>query len=216
MLCETMKKFVGKLHLVTDRKLCGNRSVQEVVALAVQGGVDMVQLRDKSATSQEFLELARTLKQLLLPFNIPLIINDRIDIALTVNADGAHIGQSDMPYLQARNMLGHDKIIGVSVSSLAELTTTLPCDADYLGVGPIFSTMTKSDAAQPLGIAGLAKLRASSTHTLIAIGGINHTTINDVIATGIDGVAVVSAICAAPQPKQAAYDLQKIMQSRYL
>ena len=203
--------LLGKLHLVTDRQLCGNRSLEEVVELAAQGGVDVVQLREKSASSQEFLELARTLKKLLSCYAIPLIINDRIDIAMAANADGIHIGQNDMPYQQARALLGPDKIIGISVSSIDELLATAIYDPDYLGVGPIFSTPTKSDAAQPIGIAGLAKLRALSNHCLIAIGGINHVTINEVLSTGVDGVAVVSAICAADQPKQAAYDLRRLI-----
>jgi thiamine-phosphate pyrophosphorylase len=195
------------LYLVTDRPLCGSRDLEEVVALAVQGGATWVQLREKDLSTRLFVDEARRLKALLSPLRIPLIINDRLDVVLAAEADGIHIGQEDMPYDIARRLLGHDAIIGLSVETWEDVEQAEPLDVDYLGVSPVFATPTKTDTKGPWGLDGLAKIRAFSRHPLVAIGGISRNNAADVILAGADSIAVVSAICAASDPRRAAEEL---------
>lgn len=199
-----MKPYaVQGIYLVTDRDLCGGRSLAQVVEAAISGGVSCVQLREKNLGTKLFLEEARSLKALLADRGIPLIINDRIDVALAIEADGIHIGQQDMPYPLARQLMGPDAIIGLSVETMGEVDEAEAWDVDYLGVSPIYETATKTDTKGSWGLDGLAKVRAESRHRLVAIGGLNHTNIAQVMAAGADSVAVVSAICAAPDPEQS-------------
>jgi len=200
------------LHLITDRSLYGERSLEDMVQAALRGGVSVVQLREKNASTQELIQLATQLKKILQPYSVPLIINDRPDVALATKADGVHIGQDDMPYPTVRKLLGQQMIIGLSINTLEQAKQAENWDVNYLGVGPIFPTTSKDDAAEPLGIMGLKKIRQLSRHTLIAIGGINHKNITDVIQSGADGIAVVSAICAASDPQQSAQQLSHAMQ----
>jgi thiamine-phosphate pyrophosphorylase len=195
------------LYLVTDRRLSAPRSVEDVVRAALRGGITAVQLREKECATRDFIDLARALKAILGPAGIPLVINDRVDVALAACADGVHIGQSDMQYPDARRLLGPDAIIGLSVETPEQAARAASLDADYLGVGPIFPTPTKTGAAPAWGIEGLAALRRASRHVLVAIGGINRQNAGAVIEAGADGIAVVSAICAAPDPEQAAREL---------
>ncbi|MEI8055706.1 MAG: thiamine phosphate synthase [bacterium] len=201
------------LYLVTDTQLCGLRSLENVVELAVQGGVNVVQLREKNATTKEFLQIGKRLKSMLDVYKIPLIINDRIDIALTLDAAGLHLGQSDMSYAVARKALGYEKIIGLSINTLAQAKQMEDLDVDYLGVGPVFQTQTKSDAGQPWGINDLKTLREFSEHVLIGIGGINVDNANKILEIGFEGIAVVSAICAAAYPKKSATELFNIVKA---
>lgn len=198
-----------KLYLVTDRDLSLGRSLEEVVREAVAGGVTMVQLREKDAATGEFIELGRRLKAVLKPLGIPLIINDRVDVALAVDADGVHIGQSDMSYADARRLLGPDKIIGLSVENFKDLEVANELDVDYIGISPVYGTPTKTDTAEPFGLEGVRKAVQMSVHPTVAIGGMNASTIRDVMAAGADGVAVVSAICSAPSPHTAAEELKR-------
>ena len=207
-----MKEFL-KLYLVTDRDLSLGRSLVEVVSEAVAGGVTMVQLREKDAATGEFIELAGRLMKILTPLGIPLIINDRVDVALAVDADGVHIGQSDMPYETARRLLGPDKIIGLSVENMDDLIKANSLDVDYVGISPVYGTPTKTDTAEPFGLEGLRKAVNMSKHPTVAIGGMNAGTIADVMATGTDGVAVVSAICSAENIREAAAQLKAIVES---
>ena len=207
-----MKEFL-KLYLVTDRDLSLERSLEEVVSEAVRGGVTMVQLREKDAATGEFIELAGRLMKILTPLGIPLIINDRVDVALAVDADGVHIGQSDMPYETARRLLGPDKIIGLSVENMDDLIKANNLDVDYVGISPVYSTPTKTDTAEPFGLEGLRKAVNMSKHPTVAIGGMNAGTIADVMAAGTDGVAVVSAICSAENIREAAAQLKAIVES---
>jgi thiamine-phosphate pyrophosphorylase len=195
------------LYLVTDRRLAGARSLEDLVRAALRGGVTAVQLREKECATRDFVELARALRAILAPAGVPLVVNDRVDVALAAGADGIHIGQSDMEYRDARRLLGPDAIIGLSVETPEQAGRAASFDVDYLGVGPVFPTPTKSDAAPAWGIEGLAALRRASRHLLVAIGGIHRENVADVIRAGADGIAVVSAICAAPDPEQAARDL---------
>lgn len=191
------------LHLVTDRELTRGRTLTEIVAQAAAGGVTAVQLREKTCSTREFIELGRALSPLLQRARIPLIINDRVDVALALQADGVHLGQSDMPYPEARRLLGARAIIGLSVESLADAAAAESYDVDYLGISPIFATPTKAELINPLGLIGIRHIRAVSRHALVAIGGINATNAAAVMAAGADGIAVVSAICGAPDPFQA-------------
>ena len=195
------------LYLVTDRGLSLGRDLEWIVEQAVLGGTTMVQLREKEADTREFVTLARRLKTLLAPSGVPLIINDRLDVALAVDADGVHIGQSDMPYDIARRLLGPDKIIGLSVENMDEVTQANGLDVDYIAVSPVYGTPTKTDTAAPFGLEGLREAVRLSVHPTVAIGGMNARTAGDVLAAGADGIAVVSAICSAPDPCSAAREL---------
>lgn len=199
------------LYLVTDSRLSLGRPVAEVVRAAVQNGVTIVQLREKDCSTRDFIALARRVREILAPLGIPLIINDRLDVALAAGADGVHIGQSDMPYGNARRLLGEDAIIGLSVGTPEEARMAEMLDVDYLGVSPVFSTPTKTDTGDAWEIEGLKILRTRSRHRLVAIGGINQTNAAMVMAAGADGIAVVSAICSAPDPSEAAKTLRAII-----
>ena len=207
-----MKKNIDlSLYLVTDQAASLGRPIEEVVEQAVAGGVTMVQLREKDAPTGQFVALAKKLMAILLPLGIPLIINDRVDVALAANADGVHIGQSDMTYQDARKLLGEDKIIGLSVENMKDLAVANTLDVDYVGISPVFGTPTKTDTAQPFGIDGLKEAVRLSTHPTVGIGGMNMQTAKDVMQTGCDGIAVVSAICSAPDPTLASNQLKTVV-----
>lgn len=198
-----------RLYLVTDDTLAGGRLFEKVTA-AVKGGVSMVQLREKNCTTAEFVSKGLRLKELLTPYGVPLIINDRVDVALAVGADGVHIGQSDMPCKIARKLLGPDKIIGLSVESMEDVRSANLEDADYIGISPVFATPTKTDTAAPFGLAGLARAVEESVHPAVAIGGINLSNAGEIMACGAAGIAVVSAILCSPDPFAAANKLLEI------
>lgn len=199
------------VYLVTDRGLCLNRSLQDVVLKAVQGGVSCVQLREKDLPTRDFIEEAAAVKKILLPFQVPLIINDRIDVALACGADGLHIGQQDIPYDKARKLMGERAIIGLSVETWEDVESVEKLDVNYIGVSPVFATPTKTDTKEPWGLAGLRKIRAFSRHILVAIGGINISNAQAVAEAGADCLAVVSAVCSADDPSAAATELKNIM-----
>ncbi|KGK82434.1 thiamine-phosphate synthase [Desulfosporosinus sp. HMP52] len=196
-------KIDYSLYLVTDRKILGSRDLAASVEKAIQGGVTLVQLREKSVSSKKFLELAQRVKEITSHYGIPLIINDRLDIALAVDAEGLHIGQDDLPMIKARELFGKDKIIGVSASTLEEALLAQQQGADYLGVGAVFSTATKTDAPE-VSLEQLSEIKKSVSIPIVAIGGINLGNLKQVIGTGIDGVSVVSAILAQEDILQAA------------
>ncbi len=199
------------LYLVTDRALSLGRPLEEVVLAAVRGGAGIVQLREKDAPTRFFVEEAQRIKRLLAPHKVPLIVNDRIDVALAVEADGVHIGQQDMPYPLARKLLGRRAIIGLSVETVEQVLEAEAYDVDYLGVSPIFPTPTKTDTVGAWGLEGLSKVRGLSRHRLVAIGGLNATSAESVIRAGADSIAVVSAICSAPDVQEAAATLRRII-----
>lgn len=188
------------IYLVTDRGLLRNHTLEDVVSAAVNAGVCCVQLREKEIVTREFLDIAKRLKALMAPHDVPLVINDRIDIAIAADADGIHIGQSDMPYELARQMLKPDAIIGLSVETWEDVEAAQKLDVDYIGVSPVFPTPTKTDTKKPWGLEGLSRIKSYSKHPLVAIGGINLTNIKAVLEAGADSVAVVSAICGADDP----------------
>jgi len=203
---------VKGLYLVTDRGLCGDRSLEDVILRSVRGGARYVQIREKDQSTRAFIEEAVRIKEILKPFGVPLIINDRVDVAFAVKADGVHVGQGDMPYKMARSLMGPGAIIGLSVETWEDVEEAEALDCDYIGVSPVFETPTKTDTKGAWGLDGLARIRAFSRHRLVAIGGINASNAADVVAAGGDCVAVVSAVCAAPDPEAASRELVAIIE----
>ena len=199
------------LYLVTDRSLSKGRSTAEIVAAAVAGGVSCIQLREKSCGTRDFLNEALALQPLLKSRNLPLIINDRLDIALAIEADGVHLGQSDMPIGRARKTAGDSLIIGISAESVDDALRAEQQGADYIGISPVFSTPTKTDIAPPLGLEGVRQIRALVDIPLVGIGGIHSDNAESVIAAGADGIAVVSAIVSAADPAGAAKKLKTLI-----
>jgi len=209
------------LYLVTDRSLSRERSTLEIVKSGVAGGVTCVQLREKNCSTRkfikealsvkEFLKEALSVKEFLKTSNIPLIINDRVDVAQAVQADGVHLGQTDMPFAMAKVILKDSMIIGISVESLEDAIRAEKDGADYIGISPIFSTPTKSDTAPPLGLEGLKEISKAVSLPKVAIGGLNRKNAGEVILNGADGIAVVSAIVSADDPRKAAEELSYII-----
>jgi len=200
------------IYLVTDRGLCRNRPLPEIILQAVQGGAAYVQLREKDLPTRAFVEEARAIKKILEPYRVPLIINDRIDVALACGADGVHIGQEDMPYEIARKLMGDEAIIGLSVETWEDVEAAQRLDVDYIGVSPVFATPTKTDTKEPWGLEGLKKIKSFSRHPLVAIGGINEVNARAVVSAGADCLAVVSAICAADSPEVATRKILNLIQ----
>jgi thiamine-phosphate pyrophosphorylase len=201
------------LYFVTDRGLCGNKPLEEVVIQAVKGGAAYVQLREKDVSTRFFVEEAKRIKKLLEQYRVPLIINDRVDIALACGAEGVHIGQEDMPYEIVRKLMGQKAIVGLSVETWEDVEVGQKLDVDYIGVSPVFSTPTKTDTKGAWGLEGLAKIKAFSRHPLVAIGGINESNVREVVKAGADCIAVVSAICAVPNPEPATRRINDIINS---
>lgn len=199
------------LYLVTDRGLARGRSTLEIVSAAVHGGATVVQLREKDCSTRDFIEQALSIKEFLKDRGVPLIINDRVDVAQAVKADGVHLGQTDMPLKVAKKVLGDSMIIGISAESLEDAVEAEKGGADYLGVSPIYATPTKTDTAPPLGLEGLREIRKTVRLPIVGIGGLNRDNAAEVIRNGADGVAVVSAIVSADDPQTAADDLRQII-----
>ena len=195
------------LYLVTDHDLCGTRGVEAVVAEAVAGGVTMVQLRDDVTPDAALVALARRLVTLLKASGVPLIVNNRVEVAIAAEAAGVHVGQSDTPPALVRNRLGPAAIVGLSITAAEQLAAVPAGMVDYLGVGPVFTTATKPDAAPAMGLVGLAEIRTLTELPIVAIGGLSEANAGSAIAAGADGVAMVSAICAAGSPRSAAQEL---------
>ena len=209
----TMKKKIDyTLYLCTDRDLMSSATIEENVELAIKGGCTVIQLREKNCSSKEFYDLAVSVKKITDKYNVPLIINDRVDIAMAVDAAGVHIGQSDLPADVVRRIIGADKIIGVSTAKLAEALKAVKDGADYLGVGAMYSTDTKTDA-RPVTMEELKKIRTNVDIPIVVIGGINMNTLGNFKNIGIDGLAVVSAIVAQPDVEKAAKDMYEAFTS---
>ncbi len=200
--------FDLSLYLVTDPRLTADRGLIETVEQAVAGGATLVQLRDPTAKGRALAEQARALLDLLGPKGIPLIINDRVDVAAAAGAQGVHLGQDDLDPAAARAILGPQAIIGLSIGTLDELTASDLAAVDYVGCGPIKATGTKGDAGSAIGVEGFAFLRAHISLPMVAIGGLTADDVPDLIRAGADGVAVVSALCAAPDIRAAAAQLR--------
>lgn len=201
-----------RLYLVTDDQQ-DLQTLINVVKEAIAGGVTMVQVREKSNDIQSFLTTAQVVKTLLKGTGVPLIINDRVDVALAVNADGVHLGQSDMPAQMARALIGPNKLLGLSIENEQQLHEANQLPLDYIGLSAIFATPTKTNTLKQWGIEGLQKAINVSRFPIVAIGGINQSNLDQIIKTGVDGVALVSAICHADDPKSATTALLKQIQS---
>ncbi len=199
------------LYLVTDRGLSRGRSTLEIVSAAVRGGATVVQLREKDCSTREFIEQALTVKDFLKTCNVPLIINDRVDVAQAVKADGVHLGQTDMPLEMAKGILGDTMIIGISAESVKDAIAAEKGGAAYLGVSPVYATPTKTDTAPPLGLEGLRTIRRAVKLPLVGIGGLSRDNAAEAIRSGADGVAVVSAIVSADDPETAAKGLKQVI-----
>ncbi len=200
------------VYLVTDRALCLGRGLEWVVAEAVAGGAGVVQLREKDCGGREFVDLARALKQLLAPAGVPLVINDRVDVALAVGAQGVHVGQSDMHPADVRALVGPNMLVGLSIESPEHVLEAESLPVDYYGVSPVFSTSSKPDAAPPLGLEGLARVRHVTRRPLVAIGGLNASNTSEAVRAGANGVAVISAICSADSPRDAARAIMRAVE----
>ena len=198
------------LYLVSDRKALKGKDFLLSIEESLEGGVSLLQLREKDLSSLEFYNMAVEVKELTDKYNVPLIINDRIDIALAVDASGVHLGQKDIPTSVARKILGKEKIIGVSSRTIQEAQLAQEQGADYLGVGAMFPTNTKEDTVS-VSYELLKQIKQSVNIPIVAIGGINQQNLNNLKGTGINGVAVASAILSAKDIKQAAEEMQMLL-----
>ena len=198
-----MKRFDLSLYLVLDPDLCAGIGMVETARLAVAGGATMVQLRDKHGGTARMIETGLALNEILRGTGALLVINDDVEAAVAIGADGLHIGQDDMGPAAARAMIGPDMILGLSVETEALATAIDPEIVDYAGIGPVFATPTKTNHKQPIGFDGLAKLVQASPVPTVAIGGLKSAHVASVFAAGADGLAVVSAICGTPDPEAA-------------
>ncbi len=197
------------LYLVTDERLSRGRATAEIVRAAIRGGIDAVQLRGKDLPAREQLAIGRELRAITRDAGVLFIVNDRVDLALALAADGVHVGQDDLPAEIVRRLVGPEMIIGVSAATIPEALAARAAGADYLGVGAIYGTATKLDAGAATGPALLGTIAGAVDLPLVAIGGINATNVAAVIAAGAAGAAVVSAIIAADDPEAAARELQR-------
>lgn len=204
-----MIPFNLSLYLVADQEFCRPGGIEAIVGAAIDGGASMVQLRGSRTNLRQFLTDAMALRALTRKAGIPLIINDHVDMALAAEADGVHVGQADMPAPFVRQLLGKDKIIGLSVTCAADISGRELALVDYVGLGPVFATQSKADAAPALGLQQFGEIRARINLPVVAIGGITESNAGDVMAAGANGVAVVSAICSAADPCRAAASLRK-------
>lgn len=201
-------KIDYSVYLVTDRDLMSTETIEEAIEQAIAGGTTLIQLREKECSSLDFYNTAVKVKEICDKNKVPLLINDRLDIALAVDADGVHVGQSDLPASVVRKIIGEDKIIGVSAGNLKDAVKAERDGADYIGVGAMYATGTKKDA-KPTSLETLKEIRKNVNIPIVVIGGINKDRIKDFKGIGIDGVAVVSAIIAQKDIKKAAMDIKE-------
>ena len=199
-----------RLYLVTDDQQ-DLATLKRVVKKAVEGGVTMVQVREKHGDVRAFIERAQAVKDILKDTDVPLIVNDRVDVALAVDADGVHLGQSDMPAIIARELIGPNKILGLSIENEEQLAEADSLPIDYIGLSAIFATPTKTNTKKHWGIDGLKMALETTSLPIVAIGGINESNIPQLSATGVHGLALVSAICHADDPKTASEYLLGLM-----
>lgn len=196
-----MKQFDLSLYLVLDPDLCRAIGMVETARLAVLGGATMVQLRDKQATTAEMIATGLQLKAALSGAGVSLIVNDDVEAALAIGADGIHVGQEDMNATEVRKRVGDRLILGLSVETEDLARRVDPAVVDYVGVGPVFATGTKPDHKQPIGFEGLARIVAASPIPAVAIGGVKLQHVEEIFRAGAKGLAVVSAICGSPDPQ---------------
>lgn len=199
------------LYLVTDKKLAGENPLTDIVASAIAGGVTIVQYREKNASTGEMITESSSLHVVTKKAGVPLIINDRVDICLAIDAEGVHVGQSDMPVSLVRKLIGSEKIIGVSVKTVEEAMQAMQEGVDYISAGDIFGTTTKLDAGAPIGLERVKEIAQSVSIPFIGIGGITKENAASVLHVGANGIAVISAIIGKPNPEQEARELKNII-----
>ena len=208
---EKTENNIGRLHVLTDTDLQSRFTHLELARMAIAGGADTIQFREKSGTTREMIGIARKLKEICAKAGIPFIVNDRVDVAFAAGADGIHLGQDDFPIPMARKLLGRDVIIGGSAVTLQEAQKCLDDGADYVGFGPVFPTSSKPDASSPSGIQHMEKAIQRVPLPFIAIGGIDTHNVEEVMKAGAFGIAVISAVCCHPDPAQATRKLLKVL-----
>jgi len=209
-------KQIGRLHVLTDTVLQSRFSHLELARMAIKGGADTIQFRQKIGATREMIEIVRQLKQLCLDSGITLIVNDRVDVAIAAEADGVHLGQNDFPIALARKLLGKSRIIGGSAASLEEARKCLAEGTDYIGFGPVYPTTSKADADPVTGIKLLKQAVEIIPLPIIAIGSINIENTPAVIRAGAQGIAVISAVCCQKDPEQATRALYNALQTEPL
>lgn len=207
---RSARRFDPTLYLVTDTALCGPRGVPEVVRAGVAGGVSAVQVRAKDASDRERLELVRAVQDVLRGSEVVLVVDDAVDVALIAGVDGVHVGQDDLPVAQIRRLAGPEFLIGLSTHTLEQARGVDPALVDYVGIGPVRATPTKTDTAPALGADGIAAIAAAAPVPAVAIGGIHEDNLTSLRDTGIAGFCVVSEICCAPDPEAAARRLREL------
>jgi thiamine-phosphate pyrophosphorylase len=201
-----------RLCVITDERMCPGRSHLRIAEEAILGGADVIQLRDKSASGRHLYRVALAMRKLTREGNVSFIVNDRVDIALAVDADGAHVGQQDLPASDARRILGPGRILGVSAETVEEAVLAEKDGADYLGIGPVFEARaTKADAGEPLGLDLIARIRRHTRLPIVAIGGITAENAREVREAGADAAAVISAVVAADDIAQATRRLKRML-----
>ena len=201
------------LYLCTDRVLAKGLPLAEAVEEAIAGGVTMVQIREKLTETLDFYEIAREIAAITRRHGVPLVVNDRIDIALAIGADGLHLGQTDMPLCEARRLVGKDMFIGISAPTVEEALAAQRGGADYLGVGAVFPTGSKADAGDAIGPGRVTEIRAAVKLPIVAIGGIGPANAAQLMRCGADGVAVISAILSQPDIRAAAAALRSVLEA---
>lgn len=201
-------QFPYRLYLVVAEENCGGKNMPDLVEQAVLGGVDIVQLREKKIAAAEFIQRALQLQEVLAKYNVPLIINDNLDVAKQVDAFGIHVGNSDLPPTQIKSLWSNCQSIGYSIEYLEQLETQESHVADYLGISPVFATPTKTNTVTQWGLDGIQTIRSLTTKPLVAIGNMNTGNAYNVIKAGADCIAVVSAICGAPDSLKAAHEIR--------
>ncbi|MHB8628915.1 MAG: thiamine phosphate synthase [Aggregatilineales bacterium] len=201
------------VYVIADRRAIHGPSLVEVVRAAIVGGATVVQLREKQAATQDMVRLGQALHEMTRVAGIPLIVNDRVDVALAVDAEGVHVGPDDMPALLARHLIGPHRLLGVSAGTVAEARQAEQDGADYIGVGDVYGTPSKPDAGSPIGLNGLAEIARSVKIPAVGVGGITPDNALAVIQAGAKGVAVISAVMGAPDPRAAASRLRAALEA---
>ncbi len=206
-------KRIGRLHLLTDTVLQSRYSHVDLTRIAITGGADTIQLRQKAGTTREMIEVAKEMKRVCASAGVTFIVNDRVDVALAADADGVHLGQDDFPIPLARTLLGEDRVIGGSAGTLEEALKCQSEGADYVGFGPVYTTTSKHDAGPPSGLSLLKLVMGHVSLPMIAIGGITAENVREVMASGVFGIAVISAVCCQLDPEEATKSLRRAMES---
>jgi len=196
------------LYVITDQRISSGKSHLEVAEAALAGGATVIQFRDKEMKDSEAIEVCRKIYEITRKKRIPFMVNDRVEVAKIVQADGVHLGQEDQSLDVARKILSKEQIIGISVETVEQAIKAEEEGADYLGVGPIFPTATKLDAGRELGVARLKEIKKAVNIPIVAIGGINEDNLEEVLKAGADGIAVISAVVSAPDITQACRNLK--------